>query len=864
MTVVVVAITAAACSGAQSRELDGGCTKDVDCRAPRICERPRAAAGQAGPLYGICVDPRPAAAGSAAPPSDGSASAPGARGGHGSAKAPVVGPPAFAMFGGDARHTGRRGGAAPAKAPREQWKLALGGPIAGSPTIGPDGTIYVTSHAGALHAIDPGRQAAVEARDGRPLVEHAGRSPRTARSTSAATTTTSTPSRPTASCAGSCASARAIRGALGPSRPAATSTAGRRSAPTGRSTSAAMASTPCGPTARCGGRSPPPSTSPRRPRSATTAPSTPAARTTRCTRSAPRAPSAGRSAPAATSTRRPRSAPTARSTSAATTARCTRSPRLASSSGRPSPASRSGAARRSGADGTIYVGSLDRALYALAPTGQVRWKLAAADKIVATPGIAANGTILIGAQDEHLYAVAPDGTLLWLLDLGDDVDTTPAIARDGTIYVAGDGGRSTCISIVNENERTTHMTTIDRQAVLDSLSRLVTPGIKLTALADELGARKHEYAELRSILFDPRRGGHHPRPHRRRVRARPQRPPERPARPAHAPPPPSRGRRRRRPSAPRRAAPRRSLAPRSPRPASPPLASPPSHGAAARGPLRRRLRPPRRAARSTTPRPARSARSARCARTSARSARSAASPSTPPATASCSSRTARPCSCPPSTAAARSTATGSRSRPGPACAAPRAASPRCWRAGARGSPASCAGSAAPCTSSPTIRGSRRTTGRVGVEDASIGRDGDAVVVEITRYPDAARRILEGKLLKVLGDPDDPRTEIEKILACAVIPLEFPDDALAQAKQTPQELGPGDLADRIDLRDRRFATIDPETARDFDDALCIEDGPHGGPRCLGRGRRRLALRALERRARQGVDESAASRSTCRTA
>ena len=46
------------------------------------------------------------------------------------------------------------------------------------------------------------------------------------------------------------------------------------------------------------------------------------------------------------------------------------------------------------------------------------------------------------------------------------------------------------------------MTTLDRQAVLDCLSRLVTPGIKLTALADELGVRKHEYTELRSILFD--------------------------------------------------------------------------------------------------------------------------------------------------------------------------------------------------------------------------------------------------------------------------------------------------------------------------------------------------------------------------
>ncbi|MBA3542108.1 MAG: ribonuclease R [Deltaproteobacteria bacterium] len=120
-------------------------------------------------------------------------------------------------------------------------------------------------------------------------------------------------------------------------------------------------------------------------------------------------------------------------------------------------------------------------------------------------------------------------------------------------------------------------------------------------------------------------------------------------------------------------------------------------------------------------------------------------------------------------------------------------------------------------------------GRVGIDDAPTGKDGDAVVVEITRYPDTARRELAGKVLKVLGDPEDPRTEIEKILACASIPMEFPDDTAAQARNTPQELGPNDLADRIDLRSRRFCTIDPETARDFDDALCIEDGPHGGPR-----------------------------------
>src|SRR5438552_15005510 len=46
------------------------------------------------------------------------------------------------------------------------------------------------------------------------------------------------------------------------------------------------------------------------------------------------------------------------------------------------------------------------------------------------------------------------------------------------------------------------MSTIDRQAIIDTLSRLVTPGIKLTALADELGAHKQQYAELREVIFD--------------------------------------------------------------------------------------------------------------------------------------------------------------------------------------------------------------------------------------------------------------------------------------------------------------------------------------------------------------------------
>ena len=65
-------------------------------------------------------------------------------------------------------------------------------------------------------------------------------------------------------------------------------------------------------------------------------------------------------------------------------------------------------------------------------------------------------------------------------------------------------------------------------------------------------------------------------------------------------------------------------------------------------------------------------------------------------------------------------------------------------------------------------------GRVQLDSAPSGKDGDSVVVEITRYPDAVRRELAGNVIKVLGDPDDPRTEIEKILAVSMIPIEFPE------------------------------------------------------------------------------------------
>jgi ribonuclease R len=125
---------------------------------------------------------------------------------------------------------------------------------------------------------------------------------------------------------------------------------------------------------------------------------------------------------------------------------------------------------------------------------------------------------------------------------------------------------------------------------------------------------------------------------------------------------------------------------------------------------------------------------------------------------------------------------------------------------------------------PRITGPVSLTGHVAA-----GLVGQSVVCEITRYPDVPDGSLEAEVLKVLGDPEDPRTEVEKVLACADVTEEFPAAVAHLAEVLPRQVKAAELADRADLRHVEFTTIDPETARDFDDAVAIEKLPHGGTR-----------------------------------
>jgi ribonuclease R len=83
---------------------------------------------------------------------------------------------------------------------------------------------------------------------------------------------------------------------------------------------------------------------------------------------------------------------------------------------------------------------------------------------------------------------------------------------------------------------------------------------------------------------------------------------------------------------------------------------------------------------------------------------------------------------------------------------------------------------------------------------------------------------EGEIIEVLGPSHDPRVEILGIIKKHGMPTDFPQTVLDEAAEIPTEISKAELASRVDLRHLPIFTIDPEDARDFDDAIHV--GPAG--------------------------------------
>jgi ribonuclease R len=110
------------------------------------------------------------------------------------------------------------------------------------------------------------------------------------------------------------------------------------------------------------------------------------------------------------------------------------------------------------------------------------------------------------------------------------------------------------------------------------------------------------------------------------------------------------------------------------------------------------------------------------------------------------------------------------------------------------------------------------------------RVGDKVIARITEW-ESKHLNPEGAVIKVLGRSGDAKTDIASVVARYNLRRGFPRAAVPELRAAPTTIPPDEIAKRRDLRDREIFTIDPKTAKDFDDAVDLRRG-RGGTWMLG--------------------------------
>src|SRR5688572_22830770 len=98
--------------------------------------------------------------------------------------------------------------------------------------------------------------------------------------------------------------------------------------------------------------------------------------------------------------------------------------------------------------------------------------------------------------------------------------------------------------------------------------------------------------------------------------------------------------------------------------------------------------------------------------------------------------------------------------------------------------------------------------------------GDKVVVELREW-ESRHTNPEGEIIEVLGAPDAEGVDMLSVLRQYDLPLHFPKHILHEARSFGTSIQPRELHGRVDCRSHRVITIDPDDAKDFDDAICLE-------------------------------------------
>ena len=95
-----------------------------------------------------------------------------------------------------------------------------------------------------------------------------------------------------------------------------------------------------------------------------------------------------------------------------------------------------------------------------------------------------------------------------------------------------------------------------------------------------------------------------------------------------------------------------------------------------------------------------------------------------------------------------------------------------------------------------------------------------VNVELLEFPEKGASPV-GRVIEILGRPDDFGVDVEIVIRKHHLPHQFPPEVIEQAQAIPNVIAADDLKGRRDFRDMPIVTIDGETARDFDDAVWVD-------------------------------------------
>ena len=105
------------------------------------------------------------------------------------------------------------------------------------------------------------------------------------------------------------------------------------------------------------------------------------------------------------------------------------------------------------------------------------------------------------------------------------------------------------------------------------------------------------------------------------------------------------------------------------------------------------------------------------------------------------------------------------------------------------------------------------------------KPGDIVVARFTGW-DNPHEKPTALMTEVLGRMSDPGVDMLAIIHRYGLPLKFPPAVLAEADEIPEKIPKHEIERREDWRDREVFTIDPDTAKDFDDAICVTELKNG--------------------------------------